>query len=118
MKKALFLFTFLLIASTAFADMNQSLDNMKKRLPQIIALKKSKVIGEDNKGLISVLKNDGNAQALATAENNDRKIVYAAVAKKHGISVDQVGKQRAIQIHQKAAKGTMLQDGSGKWFEK
>ena len=116
MKKALFLITFLFLVSTAFADMKQSLNNMKKRLPQVIALKKAQALGEDNKGFLVALK--GNAQAVAAAENKDRTVVYSAVAKKHGISVVQVGKQRAIQIHQKAAKGTMLQDGSGKWRAK
>lgn len=116
MKRALFLITFLLIASSAFADMQKSLDNMKKRLPQVVALKKSKALGEDNKGFLVALKGDG--KTIAAAENGDRKVVYSAVAKKHGISVAQVGKQRAIQIHKKAAKGTMLQDGSGKWREK
>ncbi|MCM8542373.1 MAG: YdbL family protein [Lentisphaeraceae bacterium] len=116
MKKAFFLITFLLIATSAMADMKQSLDSMKKRLPQIVALKKSQAIGEGNTGYAVALKD--NAKAIVAAENGDRKVVYAEVAKKHGISVDQVGKQRAIQIHQKAAKGTMLQDGSGKWIEK
>ncbi len=116
MKKALFLITFLLMAFTVQADMNQSLSNMKKRLPQVIALKKAQALGEDNKGFLVALK--ANAKAVAAAENADRKVVYASVAKKHGISITQVGKQRAIQIHQKAAKGTMLQDGSGKWRQK
>jgi len=116
MKTALFLITFLFMATTSMADMNKSLSNMKKRLPQVIALKKAQALGEDNKGFLVALK--GNAKAIAAAENADRKVVYAAVAKKHGISVTQVGKQRAIQIHQKAAKGTMLQDGSGKWRAK
>ena len=118
MRKAFFLITFLLIAVSAMADMNKSLDNMKKRLPQIVALKKAKVLGEDNKGFLAVLKKTPEADALAAAENSDRNAVYSEVAKKHGISVDQVGKQRAIQIHKKAAKGTMLQDGSGTWREK
>ena len=98
------------------ADIKQSLNNMKKRLPQVVALKKAKAIGEDNKGFLVALKADG--KVITAAENGDRRVVYSAVAKKHGISADQVGKQRAIQIHQKAASGTMLQDGSGKWREK
>ena len=116
MKKAFFLITFLLMTTSAMADMAQSLNNMKKRLPEVVALKKAKAIGEDNKGFLVALKDNG--KAITVAENGDRKVVYASVAKKHGISVDQVGKQRAIQIHQKAAKGTMLQDGSGKWRKK
>ena len=116
MKTALFLITFLFMTTGVMADMNKSLSNMKKRLPQVIALKKTQSLGEDNKGFLVALK--GNAKSVAAAENADRKVVYASVAKKHGISVTQVGKQRAIQIHQKAAKGTMLQDGSGKWRKK
>ena len=45
-------------------------------------------------------------------------MVYASIAKKHGISPAQVGKQRAASIHQKAAPGTMIQDASGKWKSK
>ena len=118
MKTALFLITFLFMAGTLSADVNRSLNNMKKRLPQVIALKKAQALGEDNKGFLIALKNVNNAGAIAAAENADRRVVYASVAKKHGISIAQVGKQRAIQIHQKAARGTMLQDGSGRWRAK
>ncbi len=117
--KNVIVFTILIfMAMTAFADVNQALKNMEQRLPQIVELKKTKAVGEDNSGFLASLQNSPAAQALVNAENNDRRVVYASLAQKHGISADQIGKQRAIQIHQIAVKGTMLQDGSGKWYEK
>ncbi len=118
MKNAVLLLTFILLTISAFADVNESLKNMENRLPEIIALKKDKAIGENNNGYLALLKETPKAQALVQAENNDRKIIYASLAEKHGISTEQIGKQRALQIHQIAIKGTMLQDGSGKWYEK
>lgn len=108
---------FLLMISTSFAGVNESLAAMKKRLPQIVALKKSKAIGENNQGYLTVLKSSPQT-AVVAAENSDRKVIYLSVAKKHGISVSQVGKQRAASIHKKASKGTMIQDSSGNWRSK
>ena len=114
----IFLLAVFIMISTSMAGVNESVAAMKKRLPQLVALKKAKAIGEDNKGFVAVLKNSGNAASIVAAENKDRNVVYSALAKKHGISAAQVGKQRAEGIRKKAAPGTMIQDSSGNWKAK
>ena len=109
--------TFFLLIATSLAGVSESLSAMKKRLPQIVALKKSKAVGENNQGYLTVLKSS-SATSIVASENADRKVIYTSVAKKHGISVSQVAKQRAVSIRKKASAGTMIQDSSGKWRAK
>jgi uncharacterized protein YdbL (DUF1318 family) len=52
------------------------------------------------------------------AENQDRKTVYAAIAKQQGTGIDVVEKHRAAQIERIAKPGTWLQDANGKWYKK
>ena len=80
---------------------------MKQRIPQIMELKKSGVIGEDSKGYLAFVNGKGNPQADAVvkAENADRKTVYAYIARKENVSVDVVASQRAAKLAQIAKSG-------------
>ena len=51
-------------------------------------------------------------------ENRDRKLVYEAIAKNQGTTVEVVGRHRAVQIADKALAGEWLQDANGKWYQK
>jgi uncharacterized protein len=117
-QKLIFLGAIFLIISTSMAGVSEAVAAMTKRLPQLVALKKTKALGENNKGFITVLKASADASSIAAAENKDRGVVYSSIAKKHGISTAQVGKQRAKGIHKKAASGTMIQDAGGSWKAK
>ena len=92
---------------------------MKQRIPQIMELKKSGVIGEDSKGYLAFVNGKGNPQADAVvkAENADRKTVYAYIAKKENVSVDVVASQRAAKLAQIAKSGEYIQK-NGKWVRK
>ena len=100
------------------ADINAVKANMEKRLPLIVELKSKGVVGEDNSGYLEFGGGKREKEAVVQAENQDRKEVYHAIAKKEGVSLEQVGQRRAIQIINKARKGEWLQDQNGKWYQK
>ncbi len=95
-------------------------ERFKKRLPQIVALKKQGIIGETNRGYLAFVKKAGDARAksLVKAENRDRRTVYQAIAKQQGVAVEVVEKRRALQIARKSPAGFWLQDANGRWYRK
>jgi uncharacterized protein YdbL (DUF1318 family) len=52
------------------------------------------------------------------AENNDRQLVYDAIAKQQGTAAEVVGRRRALQIADNAKPGEWIQDAGGKWVQK
>lgn len=107
-------------ATTAiFADDIQTIKvQMEKRLPLIVELKSNGIIGENNTGYLQYVQANRENEEVVNAENEDRKKVYAIIAKKEGASIGQVGSRRALQIAKKALKGDWLQDQNGKWYQK
>ena len=91
---------------------------MKKRLPVIKELKDKGIVGEDNQGYLQFVGGKKEKADVIAAENNDRKTVYEAIAKKQGTTAELVGKRRALQIAKKANPGEWIQDASGKWLQK
>ena len=91
---------------------------MKKRLPVIKELKAKGIVGEDNQGYLQFVGGKKEKADVIAAENNDRKTVYAAIAKQQGTTAELVGKRRALQIAKKANAGEWVQDSSGKWIQK
>lgn len=89
---------------------------MAKRLGQVVALKKSGVAGENNRGYLTVRGSLTTAQAaLLKAENADRQAVYQMIAARTKASASSVGKTRAASIRKTAPKGTWVQLPSGHW---
>ena len=94
--------------------------NMADRKPKIEALKKAGTIGENKAGYLEAMKDaklEDADKKLLEDENKDRKVVYAAIAKKEGSTVDKVGELRAKQIRSKAAEGEFIQGEDGKWVK-
>ena len=91
---------------------------MKDRLPRIIELKAAGIIGENSQGFLAFVGSNQSEQALVEAENQDRQIVYAAIAKQQGVTAEVVGQRRALQIAENAKPGEWLQDAGGKWVQK
>lgn len=91
---------------------------MRDRLPEIVALKAKGIVGENNQGYLEILKSNGSADKIVSAENKDRATVYQAIAAEANTSIEVVGKRRAIQIAEKADSGEWLQNASGKWYQK
>lgn len=117
----------LLVASLLFAvpamvshaeDLSTIKARMDQRLEQIDQLKASGAIGENNRGFVEARSDGDEAAAVVSAENADRKAVYAAIAAKAGSSAEQVGRARARQIAAGSAPGVWLQDEGGNWYKK
>ena len=113
---------FLLLLSFLFAATCQAGDDikgrMKARLPALAALKSQGVIGEDRQGYLAFRKADQSQETLIKEENDDRRQVYAAIAKQQGVDVVLVGSRRALQIAGQASAGTWLQKPDGTWYQK
>ena len=101
---------------TQAQDLGAIRSRMEKRIGQIDTLKTQGVLGEDNRGFLSV--RSGDDQGVAAAENADRAAVYAAIAQKAGSSADAVGKARAKQIAAASAKGMWVLAENGQWAKK
>ena len=92
---------------------------MLQRRDAVQALVAKRMAGENNRGLLEPRSKLSDAEsALLAAENGDRKLVYAEIAAKTAVTLEQVGRQRAAAIAQRAAAGTWLQDEAGKWLQK
>ena len=94
--------------------------NMAERKPKIETLKKAGTVGENKDGYLEAMKDaklEDADKKLLEDENKDRKVVYAAIAKKEGSTVDKVGELRAKQIRSKAAEGEFIQGEDGKWIK-
>ena len=113
---ALFLIGFFIGGPALFADDIKT--RMKNRLPVILELKAKGIVGENNSGYLEFVGKQKISPDVVAAENEDRRAVYAAIAKQEGTTVELVGKRRALQISQKADSGDWLQDASGNWYQK
>jgi uncharacterized protein YdbL (DUF1318 family) len=106
---------FLFSASAFCGDIKA---RMKDRLPRIIELKAAGIVGENNQGFLAFIGGNQSEQALVDAENQDRQLVYGAIAKQQGTTAEVVGRRRAMQIAENAKPGEWLQDAGGKWAQK
>jgi len=93
-------------------------ERMKARQPQIIALKATRSIAENNLGYLEYRGTTAPGRDLVKAENQDRQAVYNAIARQQNTSAEIVGRRRAAQISARAPVGTWLQNGEGAWFRK
>jgi uncharacterized protein YdbL (DUF1318 family) len=113
------LLTMLIFDASVFAeDLDAVKANMKKRIPVIADLKDKGIVGENNKGYLEFLTSSRQKEGVVSAENNDRRRVYAYIAKLRNKSVEIVGKVRARQIARNAPSGLWLQDKNGQWYKK
>lgn len=93
-------------------------DRMVARLPEINNLKSKGLIGENNKGFLEFRTSQKVQQDVVQGENQDRKAVYGAIAKKQGADPVLVGQRRAKQIADKGSQGQWFQRSDGKWYKK
>ena len=102
--------------ATTYADDIKA--RMKKRLPEIKALKAKGIVGEDNEGYLQFVGGEKAGTDIVAAENKDRRTVYEAIAKQQGTTPEIVGQRRALQIAKKARSGEWVQDAGGQWQQK
>lgn len=120
--RTLVLSTTLLIAGAvtvlAAEDLGAVKARMEQRLPLIDDLKSRGLVGENNRGLMDLRGGDVEAGDAVAAENRDRGIVYAEIARQTRTSAEQVGRHRARQIATASAPGVWLQKEDGTWYKK
>lgn len=93
-------------------------ERMKKRLPEIADLKAKGIIGEDNRGYLGFVTGNRVNEALITAENKDRKLIYSHLAKQQNTTLEVVEKIQAQRKAKKARPGEFIQNPDGKWVKK
>ena len=72
----------------------------------------------DKNGFLKLRKSAAGKEAVVTAENADRAIIYKKIAEQQGTTPAAVGQRRAIQIAERAKKGEWLQNADGDWYQK
>jgi len=106
---------------TMTPDIEQALKNRQARYQQLQSLKQEGVIGENNKGYVTDLKNNAASASLAAAENQDRRVLYEALASQNnlgGSGLLEVQRAFAEVQRDKAAAGDMVQSSDGSWKKK
>ncbi len=104
-----------LMAGTALAQGIK--ERIKARQPAVMALLSEGVVGENNQGYLE-FRGAAKQADVVNAENADRKMVYAAIAKKTGTTPDVVGQRRAAQLVQIVPAGSWVQNPGGQWYQK
>ena len=104
-------------------DVQKVLNHRKARAHELQALKAKGLIGENNKGFITILKPSlqPKEKTLVDAENHDRKFIYNTVAAQNHLGSEglaKVEKEFAKTHRDRARKGDLIQDPSGKWAQK
>ena len=106
-----------LFIGTAFAqesefgpEVQQAALNRRDRRSALVSWQEKGVVGENKSGLVEIRgAADSSVQALVAAENQDRMIIYKAVAEKNGTSVENVQKLYAVRLQNDAPTGTPIE---------
>ena len=104
------------------------IQSMKERFPKIKPFFEKGNIGEGNDGFIHIrnetglnLKEKSTLRSLHKEENNDRKNLYAEVAKAKDIKSSQIEKIQGVFAQKwikEALPGWWIQEESGEWVKK
>lgn len=121
---------FHLFVATAFAqdadlspEVEQAALSRRERRPELVFWQERRVLGENKSGLVEIRGSaDTSVEALVSAENKDRMVIYGAIAEKNGTSVEEVQKLYAKRLQSDAPSGTPIEvvneDGSSQWRTK
>ena len=132
MKKTFFAFILILLStSPAFAarydikemtpEIQQALSNRQSRYGELQSSKAQGALGENSQGYVGVLNPADGAEALASAENADRKTIYSAIVSQNGLPAGGLAQVEAVfgEVQRDKAKpGESIQLPSGEWTKK
>lgn len=104
------------IASAATLD--QAKAGMRERVPVIDKLKQAGAVGEANTGFLAVRTPSEEAEKIVAAENADRVIFFAELAKSTGGTPESLGKETARQLAKASKPGVWVQREDGGWYKK
>lgn len=115
----------LMISSSAALmaqDKNVIKKSMKGRYPALIKLKTDNKIGETTDGFVEALNEEfakvDSISSVVSGENEDRKALYALIAKDTETTPDVVGKNNALRIFNKAEDTEYFKGKDNKWRQK
>lgn len=110
---------FAVTAVVAHADgVSAARAGMRERVPAIDSLKAAGAVGEANTGLLAVRTPGAEAEQVVAAENADRAVVFAELAKRSGGTPEAAGKLFARQMATASRPGVWLQREDGGWYKK
>lgn len=104
----------LLAASLSFPVAAMNLNEAMSSLSQA---KSEGTVGEMANGYLGVIKNQGNANEIATLINDARKKEYQALAKKNGITLSDIEKMAGQKAQEKTPSGQYI-NVNGSWKKK
>lgn len=111
------------LVTTAYADdldprIEQAATSRRDRRESLLGLESQGALGESHLGLVEVRSHAPGAAEIARDENQDRMVIYEALAQKNGTSVSEIQRVYAERLHRDAPAGTPIQDASGNWNTK
>jgi uncharacterized protein len=101
-------------------EIKQALDARRGRFNELQSLKTQGVVGENKAGYVEVVTPNATASSLVNAENQDRKLIYLAIADQNGLT----GALSTIETvfgevqRSKAQSGERIQLANGTWVTK
>lgn len=113
-----------LLVTDAYADEGLSPDvqaaalRRKERRSELAELQAKGILGENKLGLVELRKAGAKIAFPINDENNDRLIIYRAVAEKNGSSVQDVQKIYAKRLQADAVSGTPIEVNGQGWIIK
>jgi uncharacterized protein YdbL (DUF1318 family) len=98
---------------------DQAVKNLKALQPQVAAQKQQGTLGEVHTGYLEALKPGTAAVDKLVADVNlNRRVFYAYVAQRNGISVEQAALNGGQRNLAEAAPGDWIKPQDGKWRKK
>lgn len=76
------------------------------------------LLGEQPDGFLGVVKATPDAVALAQEVNQKRRDAYLSIARKNGISLEQVAALAGQKAIERTAKGEYIKTPEGQWVKK
>ncbi len=101
-------------------EIESALENRRQRYEQMTDLKTQGFIGENNKGYLSILREDKEVEEFVEAENRDRKMIYLSIAQQNNLleAIETIEKVFAHVQRDKAHPGDKIQNEDGQWIVK
>lgn len=97
-------------------EVEQAALRRKDRVSDLSSWEAKGVIGENKKGLVEIRDSqsvDKTLSEIVSAENSDRMIIYQAVAKKNGTSLEEVQGLYSKRLQSNAPAGTPVEVSDG-----
>jgi len=112
----------LAVPAVLAGEMDDIKASMKARYSTLVKMKDAHKIGENHLGFVVAATaeagKDKKVMEVVSGENADRKKLYAAIAEQTKTTPDEVGKNNALRIFNKAPKDHVFQAADGKWRAK